>query len=141
MGQQPVLAPQPTAETNQATIDSNYPVAGNNDQQGILVVSLTNGSGGFRPAASCRYLAISSGLAIRNLFKLSPDLLLKSSPGRLEFQLKLLSGPSEIFIQLPPGGRYRLWPGRRFKLKLFSRYAWPALSDQRTGLQPAWPSP
>jgi len=93
MGQQPALAPQPTAETNQAAIGSNYPVAGNNDQQGILVVSLTNSSGGFRPAASRRYLAVSPGLAIGNLFKLSPDLLLKSSPRRFEFQLNFCLVP------------------------------------------------
>lgn len=64
---QALLAPEPTAITGQRPVGTDYTVAGHDQGQLICAICPGNGAGGAGPAECGGQLAVTAGLARRDL--------------------------------------------------------------------------
>lgn len=87
-----------------AAVSPDNPVTRNQNQDWVRIVGQANCPGSIFVAGHFRQLLVTSGLRIRNLLELTPDILLEAGAFRRKGQVKFLSLAGKVFLQLPHAG-------------------------------------
>ena len=100
MIQQPLFAPDTTAESDQFTVAADHAMAGNNQGHRVFIVGIAHGT--IRPGAvnGAGYIAIRGGLAKGNFFQLPPDSFLKISSFQHQRHIEFLASAFKVVFQL-----------------------------------------
>ena len=94
--QQPLLGIRTIGKACELTIGSDYAVAGDDEEQRILVARHAYGAACAGVASRGSYLSIGAGCAIGDLLQGTPHTLLKGCAYRADGEIQLLAFPFEI---------------------------------------------